>query len=486
MREKQRRATSGWVLVGLVPVACLGRFTEGTATEGTSSTSSTSGAASGGAGTSTSATTAATDGSESGSAGSTTGEPIPQGPPPAEGKNPYPWSTETNDVTCKDGADNDDNGYIDCDDFTCSRNPAVIVCGGLAIYESSPARCANGQDDDGDGKADCADPDCRKNAFLNVCVQPRSESECGTGVDGDGDGHVDCDDFDCVIDDPSCTPPPGSLRILFDLTLDETAAAAPNSDWVVDPWGRLPVPSNPLTRGDWDGALSSFAFALHQQGHRIETLTAWGGALTNGDGKNPQDLSKYDVLVVIEPSRPMASAEKSALLDFVAGGGGLLMIANHVSADRDGNGWSAVGVFNDLFDDNPQGPDPFGFRFDEVDVDILTPLTRVEAPTHPVIKGPNGVVDKIGLYVGSTAHLTGKNAGAQGLILTDDAPNPSSGIIIGAASVGAGRVVFGTDSAMLGDGTDSHGTNQPDHDSWNAVGLDHQALFLNAIAWLGG
>ncbi|MEZ4448904.1 MAG: hypothetical protein R3B09_05430 [Nannocystaceae bacterium] len=473
-------------LVALASIACnLGPGSSGsddaTATATSSSTtdamSSTSTESDG---STTSTTSAETTASE------TTGTPEPQGPPPGAGKNPYPWSSESWDAVCKDNQDNDGNSYIDCDDFTCSRNPAVIACGAQAIYESSPTLCGNGKDDDGDGKVDCADPDCVKNPFLNVCVYPEVEDGCGQGIDGDGDGFKDCDDRDCLALDDACPISPGSLRILFDQTLDETAAGGPNSDWIVDPWGRLPQPSNPLSRNEWKGALSSFAFALYQQGHRIESLVPWDGALSFGDPQNPQDLDRYDVLVLVEPSRQLSGAEKATILDYVAGGGGLLMIANHISADRDGNGWSAAAVYNDLFDDNPVEADPFGLRFDEVDVDILTPLTRVEAPAHPVIAGPNGTVERIGLYLGSTAHFTGKSPGGQGLIVTDDAPDADHGVIIGATTYGAGRVVFATDSAQLGDGTDSHGTTQGDHDAFNDPALDHAILYLNAIAWLGG
>ena len=35
---------------------------------------------------------------------------------------------ESTNALCSDGVDNDCNGYIDCNDFHCSRNPAVTVC----------------------------------------------------------------------------------------------------------------------------------------------------------------------------------------------------------------------------------------------------------------------------------------------------------------------------------------------------------------------
>ena len=454
--------------------------TAGSASEASATTSEATGAT-------TSATDAtATTGGATEATGGETGDIPPQGPPPAAGKNPFPWSLESRDAVCDDDLDNDDNSYFDCDDFACSRNPSVVVCGPLTIYESTPTACQNGMDDDGDGKADCDDPDCRKNPFLNVCLQPRVEDRCGEGVDGDGDGLINCDDNDCLALDASCVPKAGSLRILFDLTLDETAANGPSSDWMIDPWGRLPTPSNPASRNEWSGSLSSFAFDLYKRGHRIEQLASWEGALSFGDPQNPQDLGLYDVLVVIEPSRQLSAAEKGAIINFVDAGGGLLLIANHISADRDGNGWSAAAVFNDLFDDNPIEADPFALRFDEIDIEQELTLERIEDAAHPVIAGPAGTVDRIGLYVATTAHLTGSNPGASGLIVLDAAASSSVDVVVGAAPVGSGRLVFVTDSAIIGDGTDSHGTSLAEKDAYNDPALDHAALFVNAVTWLGG
>jgi hypothetical protein len=424
-----------------------------------------------------------------GSTGGATGEPDAPtsasddtGPPPepytpVDG-NAFPWSAESTDEVCDDGVDNDDNDYADCEDFACSRNPSVFACGADSVYESTPELCANGGDDDGDRLNDCEDPDCFKNPFHATCEKPRSETDCAGGGDADGDGLAGCDDADCRVDVALCPPAAGSLRILFDQTLDETAAAGPNSDWVVDRWGRLPAPSNPASADDWHGALSGFGFALFAAGHRIESLVPWDGRLTHGDAGNPQDLANYDVLVLVEPSRRIKPEEQVAIVRFVLAGGGLLAVANHRSADRDGNGVSAPEAFNWMFEDNAVMPDPFGFRFEEVDEDAPPP-GNILAADHPVIDGPAGRVEKIGFFTGCTARVTGP--GATGLIALADA----SKLVVGASEAGDGRVVFVTDSALLGDGTDSHGNTLLDHDAWNDPAQDNAALALNAIAWLG-
>jgi hypothetical protein len=35
---------------------------------------------------------------------------------------------EDTNALCSDGLDNDGDTFIDCNDFNCSRNPAVTVC----------------------------------------------------------------------------------------------------------------------------------------------------------------------------------------------------------------------------------------------------------------------------------------------------------------------------------------------------------------------
>ncbi len=368
----------------------------------------------------------------------------------------------------------------------------MSVCGAGASYEHDPVRCANGLDDDHDGLADCADPDCAKNPFHAVCPRGPAECGCATGVDpstglevdGDGDGAAGCADLDCVATEATCALPAGAVRVLFDQTLDETAAFGPNSDWVVDAGHRVPVPSNPTDGAAWAGALSSFGFDLQARGLVVESLVAWEGRLTFGDATNAQDLGRYGVLVVFEPSRQMSAAEKEALVRFVQAGGGLLAVANHLGADRDGNGWSAPQAWNDLFDDNPVAADPFGFRFDLVDAEAAAALDRLVAPAHPVLAGPAGVVTRVGFYQGCTARLTGTNATAAALVQLPGAPDATTSLAVGAVEVGAGRVVFVTDSAIGGDGSDSHGNVNASHDAWHSASQQNRALFLNAVEWL--
>ena len=92
---------------------------------------------------------------------------------------------------CDNGADDDGDGLIDCDDADCDLFPGCIG----PTFELS---CTNGVDDDGDGFVDCDDSDC---AADPNCL-PGFE-DCTDGIDNDGDGDVDCDDSDCTFE-PAC------------------------------------------------------------------------------------------------------------------------------------------------------------------------------------------------------------------------------------------------------------------------------------------
>ena len=64
-------------------------------------------------------------------------------------------------AACSDGIDNDGNGYIDCNDFSCTKiNPAC---------ESTNALCSDKIDNDGNGYTDCNDNQCSKNPAVTVC-----------------------------------------------------------------------------------------------------------------------------------------------------------------------------------------------------------------------------------------------------------------------------------------------------------------------------
>lgn len=228
--------------------------------------------------------------------------------------------------------------------------------------------------------------------------------------------------------------PVRAANVLFDATKHEMGG---NADWVIDAdlWnqnmpaypctgttnesnpGRFPTPpqsgvtaATPETY--WTGGISSWAIELVKAGHTVESLPA-GGLISFGDGSNPQDLSHYQLFILVEPQGPFTASEKSAILAFVNAGGGLFLVADHETSDRDCDGWDSPHVFNDLTGATSAGTAGlFGIWFrvngledsgsedwfnDGVDANVET------SPSDPIINGPFGSgAGGLGLF-GSTS-----------------------------------------------------------------------------------
>ncbi len=93
---------------------------------------------------------------------------------------------EPDPEVCDDGADNDGDEDVDCDDADCTDDPACLP---------DPEVCDDGSDNDEDGAIDCRDEDCVE--------APACQEVCDDGIDNDFNMLIDCDDFAC-IDDPAC------------------------------------------------------------------------------------------------------------------------------------------------------------------------------------------------------------------------------------------------------------------------------------------
>src|SRR5688500_6903732 len=51
----------------------------------------------------------------------------------------------------------------------------------------------------------------------------------------------------------------------------------------------------------WSGGISAWGVQMVKNGHGVQSLP-YNGAITYGNGANPQDLSNYSVFVVCEPN----------------------------------------------------------------------------------------------------------------------------------------------------------------------------------------
>jgi hypothetical protein len=119
-------------------------------------------------------------------------------------------------------------------------------------------------------------------------------------------------------------------KFLFDASHLENAGSA---DWQIDADGtenvplytggttvetkaqRFPTPSytgitSTTAENYWKGAMSAWAVELVKKGELVESLPV-GTAITYGNASNVQDLSNYDVFVVVEPNRLFTAAEKN-------------------------------------------------------------------------------------------------------------------------------------------------------------------------------
>jgi hypothetical protein len=313
-------------------------------------------------------------------------------------------------------------------------------------------------------------------------------------------------------------------KFLFDATKYENAGSA---DWQIDADGtenvplytggttvetkaqRIPTPSytgitSATAETYWKGALSSWAVALVKDGEFVETLPN-GGAITYGNSSNAQDLSNYDVFVVCEPNRLFSAAEKTAIMNFIAAGGGLMMVADHTAAttggtdangynpsDRDGDGFDSPRVWNDLMTNNGiNNTHPFGFNIDYIDINdqpSSNVYTGTNANAQKVLNGAAGTASKMAFYDGTTATLfPADNANVQGLFWRSSFTNGgTTGVMALLSTYGSGRVVFIGDSSDADDGTGDTGDSLFNGWSGDAPSgfTSHPAFHLNASLWL--
>lgn len=342
-----------------------------------------------------------------------------------------------------------------------------------------------------------------------------------------GSNRIDIDDI-TINDNGSGGGGGGTVltgkKFLFDATKYENAGSA---DWQIDADGtenvplytggttvetkaqRIPTPSytgitSTTAETYWKGAASAWAVSLVKDGELVETLPV-GTAITYGNNSNPQDLSNYDVYVVIEPNRLFTASEKTAIMNFVANGGGLMMVADHTAAttagtdangynpsDRDGDGYDSPRVWNDLMTNNGiNNNKPFGFNIDYIDINeqpTTNVYTGTNADAQKVLNGAAGTASKLAFYDGTTATLfPAQNTSVQGLFWRSTSTNGGiTGVMALLATYGTGRVVFIGDSSPADDGTGDTGDSL--FNGWSGDSpsgfTSHPAFHLNASLWL--
>jgi len=179
-----------------------------------------------------------------------------------------------------------------------------------------------------------------------------------------------------------------TVKILFDATKAQMSA---NADWVIDadlnnlgynaagnmltglgseanPQG-IPTPAQigitaTTPETFWTVGLSSWTVDCVKKGYKVESLP-YNDRLTYGYTAHAKDLKNYTVLVICEPNILFTASQKNAIVNFVKNGGGLFIIADHDSSDRNNDGFDSPYIWNNLFTTNDVKTNPFGVTFEE-------------------------------------------------------------------------------------------------------------------------
>ncbi len=292
-------------------------------------------------------------------------------------------------------------------------------------------------------------------------------------------------------------------KILFDNTKAETAS---NADWTIDsdlfnlgigssgPYiggsqsnpQRFPTPAQSTITATtpetyWTGGISYWGIDCVKKGYSLETLP-WNGQITYGVTTNPQDLSNYKAFVVDEPNILFTASQKTAILNFVANGGGLFMISDHDISDRNGDGYDSPHIWNDLMTTNSVAINPFGISFDYLNFSG-TYSNILNSPSDPILHGTTGNVTQVKWSGGTTMTLnTTQNSSVKGVVFKTGNSGLTN-VLCAYGTYGLGKFVAIGDSSPPDDGSGDSGDTLYDGYITDASG-NHQRLLMNATNWL--
>lgn len=300
-----------------------------------------------------------------------------------------------------------------------------------------------------------------------------------------------------------CLPTFASPTYLFDAT---KAQMAGNADWVVDadvhnigtnstthlmvagsgtdsnpqrvPTGSASLVNSSTAETYWAGALSSWGVGIAKNGGGVESLP-YSGSITYGNVSNPQDLSNYRVFVSCEPNIMFTAAEKTALINFVKDGGGLMMVADHSGSDRNSDGNDSTDVWNDFLSNNGVANGGLGITFNANSVSVTSSQIDSTA-TDPITHGYAGVPTSFEYNAGTNVSIdTTKNASAKIAVWSSSSHSNTNGMVA-YATYGLGRIVAVGDSSPADDGTGD--SNDTLFTGWTTA--SDGTVFLNASDWL--
>lgn len=296
-----------------------------------------------------------------------------------------------------------------------------------------------------------------------------------------------------------------NIKILFDASKAETAG---NADWVIDAdahnlgFGSGPASLNNGNESNaqkiptaaqsgitastsetfWNGALSYWGIDCVNRGYTVETLP-YNGQITYGNSSNTQDLSNYKVFVVCEPNILFTTAEKTAIINFVQNGGGLMIVADHDVSDRNNDNSDSPAIWNDLMSNNTVQANPFGFIFDLANFSQTT-SNIPSLPGDSILNGPAGNVTQVQFSGGTTMTLfPAANSTVKGVVYKTGSAFGNTNVMVAYSRFGNGKVAAIGDSSPCDDGTGDPNDVLFTGYTGDASG-NHRKLLMNMIIWL--
>ena len=313
----------------------------------------------------------------------------------------------------------------------------------------------------------------------------------------------------CIVSTGMFAQKAGQKRILFDCTHSESAG---NGDWVIDAdlhnldWNptaktgtgssddhsnpqQYPTPTQTAVTSStaetyWEGALSYWAIDLVNKGFWVETLPPLTGKITYGVSSNAQDLSNYAVFIVDEPNIVFTTAEKTAIMNFIADGGALFAISDHTGSDRNNDGWDSPMIWNDFMTNNGVQNNAFGYTF-ALENFSGTYSNIINAPKDSILHGQMGNVAEVQWSNGTSMNINPtQNPSVKAVIFrTGIATTSDTAALCVYARWKCGRIASIGDSSPPDDGTGNPAVSLYTGYTGDANG-NHRAWLVNIVLWL--
>ncbi|HXC05240.1 MAG TPA: T9SS type A sorting domain-containing protein [Bacteroidia bacterium] len=233
----------------------------------------------------------------------------------------------------------------------------------------------------------------------------------------------------------------------------------------------------------WEGGLSAWGIDCAKHNYQVESLP-WNVPFTYGTSA-AQDLSNYNAVVICEPNIKFTTTEKTALMNFIANGGGLFMISDHTGSDRNGDGWDSPMIWNDFLTNNGvDNNNPFGIAYDLANFSETT-TNIANLPGDSCLHGPMGNVTQAKWSNGTSMTLSPTaNPNVKGVVyMTASTAGGTTGVMFAHSTYGKGKIAAMGDSSPPDDGTGNPSCTLYNGYFTDAAG-NHQLLIMNATIWL--